>query len=201
MLWNKLGQLEHLITPPLSISRETKVKWLWKSCLEPCSYSREDLCAPACSQREEARSQVTSRIYCSATVPRHWHGDAQDDHGHHSRDELCRGRSVPPLAQTKDAQHQHASAHHLQDAHMERWRDGEMARWIDEKLFKRRAMAISGDLVEETSAQRHVLCRIRGKYWRCLIWTIYGQHSSTEVHDGILDTNREWKKLYMGCWS
>lgn len=87
------------------------------------SYSREDLCAPACGQREEARSQVTSRIYCSAAVPRHWHGDAQDDRSHHSRDELCRGRSVPLLAQTKDAQHQHASAHHLTDTQMERWWD------------------------------------------------------------------------------
>lgn len=104
-----------------SPNKVNNVIWLSEVMLGvQCRDSREDLCAPTCSQGKEAGSQVTSRVDCTAAVTRHWHGDAQDDDSHHRRDKLCGGRSVPLLIQTKDAQHQHAGAHHLTDIQMHR---------------------------------------------------------------------------------
>lgn len=78
-------------------------------------FLREDLCAPACCQRKDTRSQVACWIYCTTTVTGHGHGDPQDDHSHHSRNQLCRSRGVSLFVQTQDAQHKHASAHYLKD--------------------------------------------------------------------------------------
>lgn len=77
--------------------------------------SREDLCAPARSQREETGPQISSRIYGSAAVAGHWHGDPQYDDRHYGRNQLRGSWSVSLFVQAQDAQHQHASAHDLSE--------------------------------------------------------------------------------------
>lgn len=78
--------------------------------------SREDLCAPARRQCEETGPQISSRIYGSAAVAGHWHGDPQHDDCHYGRNQLHGSRSVSLLLQAQDAQHQQASAHNLVEA-------------------------------------------------------------------------------------
>lgn len=193
MLWNKLGQLEHLTTPPPSISRETKALRLRKPCLE---FQQLLTWRPLCPSLRSA-----------------WRGAVQG----HEPDLLlrrssqtltwrCPGRSQPPQQGWALPGPECSSARPNQGCTTSACQcpppnghtNGEMERLIDEKLFKRKEVVSKADLVEETSAQRHVLCRKRGKYWRCFIWTIHSQHSFTEVHDGILDTIREKKKTVNG---